>query len=127
MKALGLPVIYPGLPDHPDHDLFLSVANPGYGHGGMLAVDCGTAECANEFIGVLQNDVTFGLIAVSLGYADSLMSVSATSTSSEISDVEQRGMGLSPGLLRISVGITGSLESRLQQMERAVRKVFARS
>jgi methionine-gamma-lyase len=32
-------------------------------------------------------------------------------------------MGLSPGLLRLSVGYTGSLQSRLEQIERAVRKV----
>jgi len=125
LKALGLPVVYPGLPDHPDHELFVSLANPGYGHGGMLALDCGTQERANELIGVLQNEVNFGLIAVSLGYFDTLMSVSSCSTSSEISEDEQRESGLSPGLLRISVGITGSLESRLQQIEEGVMKVFS--
>jgi methionine-gamma-lyase len=127
LHALGLPVMYPGLPSHPGHGLLLSLVNPGYGFGGMLALDCGTAERANKLIGVLQNEVNFGLIAVSLGYFDTLMSVSSSSTSSEISEGEQRKIGLSPGLLRISVGITGSLESRLEQIERAVQKVFARS
>jgi len=126
LNVLGLPVVYPGLPDHPEHELFLSMANPGYGHGGMIALDCGTQERANELIGVLQNEVTFGLIAVSLGYFDTLMSVSSCSTSSEISEDEQSKSGLSPGLLRISVGITGSLESRLQQIEEGVLKVFSR-
>ncbi len=124
LHALGLPVIYPGLASHPDHELFVSLVNPGYGYGGMLALDCGTTARANELIGVLQNEVNFGLIAVSLGYFDTLMSVSSCSTSSEISTSDQKTIGLSPGLLRISVGITGSLESRLQQLERAVTQVF---
>jgi methionine-gamma-lyase len=32
-------------------------------------------------------------------------------------------MGLSPGLIRLSIGYTGSLEKRIEQMERAVRAV----
>jgi methionine-gamma-lyase len=93
----------------------------------MLALDCGTREHANELMGMLQNEVSFGLIAVSLGYFDTLMSVSSSSTSSEISEDDQRRSGLPPGLLRISVGITGSLESRLEQIEQAVKKVFSKS
>lgn len=124
LKALGLSVYYPGLPDHPDHELFKQQANAGYGFGGMIALDCGTEEQANRLMGVLQNEVNFGLMAVSLGYFDTLMSVSSSSTSSEIESEERRAMGLSPGLLRISVGITGSLESRLQQIESGVQKVF---
>jgi len=72
---------------------------------------------------VLQNQEQFGLIAVSLGYFDTLMSLSSTTTSSEIAAMEQSQIGLSPGLLRLSVGYTGSLESRLEQIERAVRMV----
>ena len=51
------------------------------------------------------------------------MSCSGSSTSSEISDEEQEVMGLSPGLLRISIGLTGSLEERINQLERAVKLV----
>jgi methionine-gamma-lyase len=32
-------------------------------------------------------------------------------------------MGLSPGLIRLSIGYTGSLEARLEQIERAVKAV----
>jgi len=60
------------------------MANPGYGAGGILAIDCGTLERANRLLSVLQNEARFGLIAVSLGYFDTLMSCSASSTSSEI-------------------------------------------
>lgn len=125
LYELGVPVIYPGLPNHPDHKLFKSIINPGYGHGGILAIDCGTAERANQLMDTLQNELHFGLMAVSLGYFDTLMSVSSASTSSEIPDDEQKRMGLSPGLLRISVGLSGSLESRLHQVETGVKKVLS--
>lgn len=122
LEALGVPVIYPGLPGHPGHELLRLAANPGYGFGGMLAIDCGTADKANELLSQLQNRERFGLIAVSLGYYDTLMSCSGSSTSSEIPENDQREIGISPGLLRLSVGYTGSLESRLEQIERALRQ-----
>jgi len=123
LAALGVGVIYPGLPSHPGHERFKAMANENYGFGGMLAIDCQTAARAEQLLSVLQNQEKFGLIAVSLGYFDTLMSCSSSSTSSEISGAEQSRIGLSPGLLRLSVGYTGSLESRLGQIERAVRKV----
>ena len=58
-------------------------------------------------------------MAVSLGYFDTLMSCSGSSTSSELSEEEQRAAGIAPGLVRMSVGITGSLEQRLRQLEDA--------
>lgn len=124
LEELGIAVIYPGLPSHPQHGLFTSMINEGYGYGGMLTIDCGGIERANRLLSILQNTERFGLIAVSLGYFDTLMSCSSSSTSSEISTAEQHQMGLQPGLLRISTGYTGSLESRLQQIERAVREVL---
>jgi methionine-gamma-lyase len=72
---------------------------------------------------LLQNEERFGMIAVSLGYAETLMSCSGSSTSSEIDPIDQLHMGLSPGLVRISVGYTGLLADRLQQIERAVNAV----
>jgi methionine-gamma-lyase len=123
LEELGLNVIYPGLPSHPGHKLFKKLANPDYGFGGMLAIDCKTKARAERLLSVLQNQERFGLIAVSLGYFDTLMSCSSSTTSSEISTEEQNQIGLSPGLLRLSVGYTGSLQSRLEQIERAVRKV----
>ncbi len=60
---------------------------------------------------------------MSLGYFDTLMSCSGSSTSSEISPEDQSRMGLSPGLLRIAIGFTGTLEERVDQIERGVRRV----
>ena len=124
LKELGVQVTYPGLPDHPQHRTALDLSNAGYGLGGMLAIDCGRREKAEALLDVLQNEERFGLIAVSLGYFDTLISCSGSSTSSEIDAADQLKMGLSPGLLRISVGYTGSLAERLEQMKRAVRKVL---
>ncbi|KAG0473084.1 hypothetical protein HPP92_014941 [Vanilla planifolia] len=120
MRHLGLPVVYPGLEDHPHHDLLRSMVNPGYGFGGMLCVDMETEERANLLLRHLQNTAQFGLIAVSLGYYETLMSCSASSTSSELDEEDKQRAGISPGLVRLSVGYNGSLEQRWAQFEKAI-------
>jgi methionine-gamma-lyase len=106
MEEIGVPVIYPSLPAHPQHALLKSMANPGYGGGGILTVDCGTSDRARILATKLQ-DLKFGLYAVSLGFSRTLMSCSAKSTSSEIPEEQQKEIGLSPGLLRMSIGYVG--------------------
>ena len=123
LEELGVPVTYPGLESFAQHDLANDLFNKGYGYGGMFTIDCGNRDRADELLDRLQNKEDFGYIAVSLGYFDTLMSCSGASTSSEISAVNQQKMGLSPGLVRLSVGFTGSLDKRVEQMERAVRSV----
>ena len=120
LEQMGVAVSYPGLSSHPQHGLFSDILNQGYGYGGMLTVDCVTQRQAEHFMSILQNDERFGYIAVSLGYYDTLMSCSGSSTSSEIPPEDQSEMGLSPGLVRLSMGYTGSLQERILQMERAV-------
>ncbi|KAJ4774479.1 Cystathionine gamma-lyase [Rhynchospora pubera] len=120
MKRLGLKVIYPGLPDHPHHTLLSSIGNPEYGYGGMLCLDMGTEERANKLMQQLQNVTQFGLMAVSLGYYETLMSCSGSSTSSEMPPEERAKAGISPGLIRMSVGYSGTLEQRWGQFERAL-------
>jgi methionine-gamma-lyase len=66
----------------------------------------------------LQNIEDFGYMAVSLGFSDTLMSASASSTSSELDAESLKRAGISPGLVRLSVGYTGALDDRLQQLER---------
>ena len=122
LEEMGAPVCYPGLASHPQHELLSSMSNEGYGYGGIFTLDAGTQEKAEKLMLVLQNEMSFGFIAVSLGYFDTLMSCSGSSTSSEIPPEDQAKMGLSPGLLRISVGLTGRLSDRLEQMKSAVKK-----
>jgi methionine-gamma-lyase len=116
LSELGLPVTYPGLPGHPDHALLLRLAHPDFGHGGVLALDLGTRDRAFEFMRRLQNEHRFGLMAVSLGFSETLMSCSAASTSSEMPDDELEKAGVSPGLVRLSIGYTGTLEQRWSQL-----------
>ena len=124
LKEMGVNVIYPGLSNHPQNHLAKRLGNDGFGLGGILAIDCGNREKAEALMEVLQNKEKFGLIAVSLGYFDTLISCSGSSTSSEIDIEDQQKMGLSPGLLRIALGYTGSLDVRLEQMKRAVQQVL---
>jgi methionine-gamma-lyase len=96
--------------------------NEGYGYGGLLTIKCGTKQKAEGLMEILQNEEKFGYIAVSLGYYDTLISCSSSSTSSEVPPEDQAKIGLSPGLVRISVGFSGSLAARVEQLERAVKK-----
>jgi methionine-gamma-lyase len=123
LEAMGAPVTYPGLKSHPQHGLMKSMVNESYGYGGMMTLDCRTQAKAEELLSMLQNQEHFGLIAVSLGYYDTLMSCSGSSTSSEIPPEDQCKMGLSPGLVRLAVGYTGGVAERIAQIERAVKAV----
>ena len=123
LQTMGVPVSYPGLPSHPQYRLISSMINEGYGYGGVMTVDCKSRNKAEDLMDHLQNKERFGFIAVSLGYYDTLMSCSGSSTSSEIPPEDQHKMGLSPGLVRLSIGITGGLQARLEQIERAVSVV----
>lgn len=123
LEALGLPVIYPGLPNHPDRGLLEEIGNAQFGAGGIFGVDLGSAERANRFMHLLQNLDRFGFIAVSLGYFETLLSCSASSTSSELSAEDQINAGIAPGLVRVSVGYTGSVEQRWSQLEEALKQL----
>lgn len=110
MAEIKIPVIYPSLPAYPQSRLIREVVNPNYGFGGILTIDCGTSDRARILATKLQ-DEKFGLYAVSLGFSRTLMSCSAKSTSSEIPEDEQKAIGLSPGLLRFSIGYIGDPET----------------
>jgi methionine-gamma-lyase len=125
LQELGAAVSYPGLPNHPQHALMKQLMNPDYGFGGLLTIDLRTRHRANRFMEILQNEHSFGFMAVSLGYFETLMSCSGSSTSSELSESEQRAAGISPGLVRMSVGLTGSLAQRWGQLQHAYEQCLA--
>ncbi|NND55077.1 MAG: aminotransferase class I/II-fold pyridoxal phosphate-dependent enzyme [Gammaproteobacteria bacterium] len=122
LSALGLAVSYPGLPEHPDHALFDELCCPDFGYGGVFTLDLGDEEAANALMSSLQNEQRFGYLAVSLGYFDTLMSCSGSSTSSEMSDEGKQEAGISPGLVRVSIGYTGTLEQRWNQLLAALKE-----
>ncbi|XP_042503349.1 methionine gamma-lyase-like [Macadamia integrifolia] len=123
MKKLGLKVIYPGLEEHPQHSLLQSTMNREYGFGGILCVDMETEERANRLMNQLQNCTQFGFMAVSLGYYETLMSCSGSSTSSEMNTEEKELAGISPGLVRMSIGYSGTLEQRWSQFQKALARI----
>ena len=57
-EADGLKTVYPGLDSHPSHSLFKSMMNPEYGFGGMLTIDVGSLDKANELMELMQQDLT---------------------------------------------------------------------
>ena len=123
MKAAKIKVIYPGLEDALGHSILKRDMHAEYGFGGMLVVDCGTSEKALALAEKLQNE-KFGLYAVSLGFARTLMSCPAISTSSEIPEDEQKQMGLTGGLLRLSIGIVGDDEEMWRRFEKCYRETI---
>jgi len=123
LKELGLAVNYPGLPEHPDHDLLSGLHCAEYGYGGLLTLDLGTEERANALMDMLQNDYRFGYMAVSLGYFDTLMSCSGSTTSSEMTEEDKAKAHISPGLVRMSVGFTGTTEQRWRQLYSALERL----
>ncbi|MHC4948020.1 MAG: aminotransferase class I/II-fold pyridoxal phosphate-dependent enzyme [Planctomycetota bacterium] len=123
LRDLGASVTYPGLPEHPQHSLAGTLMNEQFGFGGILTIDLGTEARANRFMEILQNEHSFGFMAVSLGYFETLMSCSGSSTSSEMSEEDRAVAGISPGLVRMSVGITGTIEQRWEQLADAARRV----
>ncbi|MEL0456188.1 aminotransferase class I/II-fold pyridoxal phosphate-dependent enzyme [Flavobacteriaceae bacterium SZ-1-7] len=114
-EADGLKTVYPGLKSHPSHNLFKKMMNPEYGFGGMLTIDVGSLEKANELMELMQNR-NLGYLAVSLGFYKTLFSAPGTSTSSEIPEEEQKEMGLSDGLIRFSIGLDADIERTYQMM-----------
>jgi methionine-gamma-lyase len=116
LKELGLKVSYPGLPSHPQHELFNSMMNPGFGYGGMMILDVDTVDRANNLMRTMQAEMV-GYVAVSLGYYKTLFSNSGRSTSSEVPEDLQRKMGLSEGLIRFSVGLDNDIEKSLMKVK----------
>ncbi|MDR0363894.1 MAG: aminotransferase class I/II-fold pyridoxal phosphate-dependent enzyme [Bacteroidales bacterium] len=112
-KEIGLKFNYPGMPEHPGHELMKSLMNEGFGFGGMIAIDLKTADKANKVMEIMESKGV-GYLAVSLGYFKTLFSNSGKSTSSEIPDDIQQEMGMSEGLIRFSVGLDNDIERSFQ-------------
>jgi methionine-gamma-lyase len=118
----GLKVVYPGLPSHPSHELYASMINPEYGFGGMMTLDVGTLDKANELMELMQHR-NLGYLAVSLGFYKTLFSAPGTSTSSEIPLEEQQEMGLTDGLIRFSIGLDNDIERTYQMMKQCMKEL----
>ena len=118
----GLKVVYPGLNSHKGHELFKTMYNEEYGFGGMMTIDVGSLEKANELMELMQHN-NLGYLAVSLGFYKTLFSAPGTSTSSEIPEEEQAEMGLSDGIIRFSIGLDNDIERTYRAMRKCMKQV----
>jgi len=91
-------VFYPGLPDHPQHEL---ARRQMQGFGGMLSIELGSLEHARRFL----NRVRLAALAESLGGVESLISHPATMTHASVPPERRAAIGVTDGLVRLSVGI----------------------
>ena len=120
-QELGFNVFYPGLPSHPQHELMKSSMNKEFGFGGMLMIDAGDMEKAYKLMEAMQNS-NIGYLAVSLGFYKTLFSAPGASTSSEIPEDEQTEMGLSRGMVRMSVGLDNDIERTFQKIKACMQE-----
>src|ERR1700730_3076753 len=109
------PFLYPGLPSHPQHDL---ARRQQRGFGAMLSFDVGTLESARR----LLNHVKICSLAESLGGVETLISHPATMTHASIPAEVRRQIGISDGLVRLSVGIEDA-EDLIADLDAALAKV----
>lgn len=91
-------VYYPGLESHPQHELARRQMS---GFGGMISFETGSLENASR---VLEG-VRLCTLGESLGGVETLISHPATMTHASVPDVERDRLGITDGLVRISVGI----------------------
>lgn len=122
LQKLGIKVFYPGLKSHKGHKLLTELMNDGFGYGGMLALDAGDSETADRLMAEMQS-AKVGYLAVSLGYFKTLFSSPGHSTSSEIPEEERAAMGLSEGLVRISIGLDNNIEKTFFRIKKCLISV----
>jgi O-succinylhomoserine sulfhydrylase len=92
-------VIYPGLPNHPQHAIAATQMD---GFGTVLALDIKAGkEAAFRFLNALQ----VAVISNNLGDARSIVTHPATTTHQRLPDDQKVALGITPGLIRMSVGL----------------------
>ena len=91
-------VYYPGLADHPQHELARRQMR---GFGAMISFDLGSYENAKKFL----DRVRLCSLGESLGGVETLISHPETMTHASVPVAERQRLGITPGLVRISVGI----------------------
>ena len=108
-------VLYPGLPGHPQHDIARRQQS---GFGAMISFDVNTLEAART----LLNNVKLCSLAESLGGVETLISHPASMTHASIPADVRAKIGITDGLVRISVGIEDA-EDLIADLDSALEKV----
>jgi cystathionine gamma-lyase/homocysteine desulfhydrase len=105
-------VYYPGLPSHKGHEIHKKQAK---GFGGMISFDVGSGEKAEEVV----KKVRYFTLAESLGAVESLISIPAKMTHASIPYERRQELGITDGLIRLSVGIEDA-EDLLEDLAQAL-------
>ena len=106
-------VIYPGLKSHPQHSLAKRQMR---GFGGMISFDMGSLARAKKFLG----RVKLCALAESLGGVETLISHPASMTHGSVPKQERERIGVTDGLVRISVGIE-TVDDLIADLESALK------
>ncbi len=109
-------VWYPGLASHPDHEVARRLLPRGF--SGMLTFELvGGLEAGRRF----QESLDVALVAPSLGGTHTLATHPPTVTHTQMTREEREAVGITDGLVRVSVGIEDP-EDVLEDFERALEK-----
>jgi cystathionine gamma-lyase/cystathionine beta-lyase/cystathionine gamma-lyase/homocysteine desulfhydrase len=104
-------IYYPGLPDHPQHALARRQMN---GFGALISFDLGSYDNAKKFL----DRVRLCSLGESLGGVETLISHPETMTHASVPVEDRKRLGITPGLVRISVGIE-DIEDLIADVENA--------
>ncbi|OZM57795.1 cystathionine gamma-synthase [Lottiidibacillus patelloidae] len=105
-------IYYPGLPSHKGHDIHLEQAS---GFGGMISFDVGSGELAEKVL----KKVKYFTLAESLGAVESLISLPAKMTHASIPAERRAELGITDGLIRISVGLE-DVDDLIEDLQQAL-------
>lgn len=108
-------VIYPGLASHPHHDLAMRQLGAG---GTVLALDAGSQEAAFRLLNALE----VVIISNNLGDAKSIATHPATTTHQRLPDAQKAVLGITPGLIRLSVGLEGT-EDLIEDLRQGIAAI----
>jgi cystathionine beta-lyase/cystathionine gamma-synthase len=108
-------IYYPGLEAHPQHELAQRQAS---GFGGIVSIDLGGLDPARRFMESLR---IFAL-AESLGGVESLVCHPATMTHASVPAADRARLGITDGLVRLSVGIE-DVEDLVRDVESALAEL----
>jgi len=104
-------IYYPGLLNHPGHELAKKQMS---GFGGMIAIDVGSLDRARRFL----EHVKLCSLGESLGGVETLISHPATMTHASVPAEERQRLGITDGLVRLSVGIE-DVEDLIADLDKA--------
>ncbi len=110
-------VNYPGLPDHPSHELASRYLGGNYGALIGFGVK-GGEEAGKTFI----NNVKLFSHVANIGDSKSLVIHPATTTHQQLTPAEQEATGVTPDYIRLSIGIE-DIEDIISDLDQALEKV----